>query len=249
MLEPMTLNEFWEKTFGEDLHIWRWLMAEEQQLAFNLPFEDSGLTINPIDLDLTIITQFGSRLVDPLIAHMSRTAPQLCTWVYTHLLDRLKRYCDDFSAEYNPAENYISHETDDYKETPTGTDTTTDTYTNYKETQKYGHTVETNTGDNVFAYDTTGDTGLNYSKSGGSTTFKQGAGQDGDERSITGSKATTWSHGAKTDSLRTIDRHGNIGVKTAGEMLEGDLRFYELHNIIELIARDTAEILTIPAYL
>lgn len=246
MTEEKTLNEFWEEKFGEDLHIWRYLCAEEQQLV--LPWEAAGLTVNPIDLDLTCITQYGRRLVDPIIAKMTLTAPQICMWVWNHLKDRLYRYCADFSAEYNPAENYISHETDDFKETPGGTDTTTDSYTNYKEVQKYGHKVESSAGSNVFAYDTTGDTGLNLDKTGASTTFTQGEGQTGDERSISGSKQTTWQHGAKTDSLRTIDKHGNIGVKTAGEMLSGDLAYYSTNDLIAMIARDTCELLTIPAY-
>lgn len=245
-IAPKTLNEFWEDRFGEDLHIWRYLCAEEQQLV--LPWEEAGLTVNPIDLDLSTVVMYGSRLVDPLIEKMTLTAPQLCMWIWNHLKDRLYRYCADFSAEYNPAENYISHEEDELKETPSGTDTTTHSYTNYKETQKYGHQVTTSSDSALFGFDTTSDDGVKSDRSGASTTFDQAEGQTGDERSITGTMTDSWQHGAKTDTKRTIDRHGNIGVKTAGEMLEGDLRFYELHNLIELIARDTAELLTIPAY-
>lgn len=244
--EQKTLNEFWEDRFGEDLHIWRYLCAEEQQLV--LPWESVGLTVNPIDLDLSTVVMYGSRIVDPIIEKMTLTAPQLCMWIWNHLKDRLYRYCADFSAEYNPAENYISHETDDYKETPGGSDTTTDSYTDYKEVQKYGHTVTTSSDSALFGFDTTSADGVKSDKTGSSTSFEQGADQTGDERSISGTKSTTWQHGAKTDSLRTIDRHGNIGVKTAGEMLSGDLAYYSTHDLVQLIARDTAELLTIPAY-
>lgn len=245
MCEEKTLSQYWQDTFGTSFDLWGYIM-DDHDPPFVLPFEEAGLTVNPVDLDITTTAFFGKRIFDQSLSGLDHG--RLCVWVYNHLKDRLYRYAADFSAEYNPAENYISHEEDELKETPSGTDTTTHSYTNYKETQKYGHQVTTSSDSALFGFDTTSDDGVKSDRSGASTTFDQAEGQTGDERSITGTMTDSWQHGAKTDTKRTIDRHGNIGVKTAGEMLEGDLRFYELHNLIELIARDTAELLTIPAY-
>ena len=74
------------------------------------------------------------------------------------------------------------------------------------------------------------------------------AGDTGDTLEITGTKQNSLLHGKVDTFERDLTRSGNIGVKTATDMIISDVDFWSAHNFFEQICADIASILTIPVY-
>ena len=155
------------------------------------------------------------------------------------------RLTADFTAEYNPIENYDMTETETHIERNSGTDTTTNSYNDYHENQKYGHTISDTGSASAYPYDST--TPHPTSDTENTTTYGA-AGDTGDDFTVTGEKSVELAHGKVESQSRTLTRHGDIGVKTATEMLESDVTFWDNHNFFETIAADIASLLTVPIY-
>lgn len=215
----------------------------------NTPFNE--VTYDKIDK--LFFTLYGDRPISRYVAEYLKLYPDFETstqqiisdYVLDMFRDKWARLVADYTAEYNPVENYSMVETEVGNESTTGTDTVTDSYTNYKETQKYGHTVTTDTSADVYGYNSSDAV---PSDTGNSTTTFGDAGDAGDELSITGTKANTTVYAHGVSKGRELHRSGNIGVKTATEMLESDVSFWNSHNFWNLIVADMASILTIPIY-
>lgn len=219
------------------------------------PWHETALDNITYDkIDKLFFTLYGDRPISRYVAEYLKMGGGELPGEYERIIsdyvldmfrDKWARLVTDYTAEYNPVENYSMVETEAGNESTTGTDTITDSYTNYKETQKYGHTVTTDTTADVYGYNSGSAV---PSDEGNSTTTFGAAGDAGDELSITGTKSntTTYAHGVSKG--RELHRSGNIGVKTATEMLESDVSFWSSHNFWDLIVADMASILTIPIY-
>jgi hypothetical protein len=194
------------------------------------------------DLDRLFFATYGQRPISPYLescVDASGIIPVndragIARFVQSILQQIILRYCAAYAAEYNPAENY------NMRETHTGTDSTDRTFDGYKETQTYGHTVESDNTNDVYAYDSGNAVPSDKGKT--TTKYKQDAGENGDIREFDGTQtdATTY------DS--TLTRSGNIGVQTAAQMLEMDFSLWEKNNIWIKICAAAADILTVPIY-
>lgn len=238
MTEQKTMNEFFEAG-GYEL-----MRSIEDDENYPLPFD--GLSVTYEDIDFTLFSEFGERIVAPFVSRFTHEQ-QCAQYVYRRLIDRWKRYAAAWLTEYNPGDNYAMTENESITESPSGKDTTTETYTDYKEVQKYGHSSQTTTNADIYGADSTDAVPADETTS--TTSFYQDEGQAGDERTISGEHKTEWEHKAKTDKTRGLTRTGNIGVKTTTEMLAEDESLWQRTDILQTLAHDIAEILTIPAYL
>ena len=151
----------------------------------------------------------------------------------------------DFTAEYNPIENYNLVESETESTELGGTDTSTEGFTDYKETQKMGHTVSTENAGNLYGFNSSTPVG---SDTGDSTTTFGALTDTGDTKEIEGTRDYQTDYGKTEDKTRSLNRHGNIGTLTNVKMLTEDTYFWTVNNFYEKIAADMASILTIPIY-
>lgn len=204
-------------------------------------------------LDNLILSEFGDRPISPFLSRyvdddgeISGTAAQyVARYVLFMFRPQWTRLTADYTAEYNPIENYDMTETENTILQASGTDTNTESYTNYKETQKYGHTVSTDSDAGIYGFDS--NAAVPADESSSTTTFGA-AGDAGDTREIAGSKQNSLQHGKKDKTDRNLRRHGNIGVQTPTDMITRDSEFWSTHNFYSQIASDIASVLTIPIY-
>lgn len=222
--------------------------------------EDPELSAVSYDkIDKLIMTNYGDRPISRYLAEYVKLSggeldPRYEVIIAQYVLDMCRlswaRLAADFSAQYNPIENYLMTETEGVSDTESGTDTTTRTYTNYKETEKLGHTISSTVDNNLYGFDTDSETtpdGVEADRDKTSTTY--GAETDtGDTREIEGSHADATKYGHKTQRNRNFTRRGNIGTLTNTDMLGSDSAFWSAENFFEHIAADIAAILTIPIY-
>lgn len=210
-------------------------------------------------IDNIIFSEYGNRPISPFVErHLndagmidSTAALYISRYVLEILYKQIDRYCAAYAAEYNPAENYSLRESGLDTHRNSGTDTTTTTYTNYKETAKFGHTVETESTDNTYGIDndnTLNPDGVKADKGTTTTHYKQDTGETGDTREIEGAHSDATQHGHIETIEHSFTRSGNIGVQTAPEMLEKDFALWGANNLWYKIAADVAEVLTIPIY-
>ena len=198
-------------------------------------------------IDKLIFTNYGDRPISRYLAEYVKLGGgqlniQLENIISAYVLDmnRLSwaRLAADFSAQYNPIENYRLHE-----ETG-GSDDTAREYDDYKETVKMGHTIESTDAGNVYGLDNndvTDPDGAKSSKDTTSTTYGK-EGDAGDTREFEGTYTDTTTYG------RTLDRYGNIGTLTNSRMIAEDSAFWSAESFWEHIAADIAALLTIPIY-
>ncbi len=214
------------------------------------PWENTPLNDVTYDkIDKLILTEYGDRPVGKFLQQYieddGTISPTSAQYIARYLLDifraQWERLTADYTAEYNPVQNYDMTETETGNDTNSGTDTSTDSFNNYKEVQKYGHTVVSANQAYPYDSDTPHDTDTN-------TTTMGAEGDSGDEFSKSGAMITEFEHGRQTDYSRTLTRAGNIGVQTATDMLRSDTEFWENHNFFETIAADIGSFLTIPIY-
>lgn len=218
------------------------------------PWSDTDLNEVSYDkIDKLLAMDYGDRPISKYVAYylgdddtLSVSDQQvIAEYVRQIFFEQWKRLTADFTAEYNPVENYSMSEHEESSNTASGTDTARDSYTDYKETQKQGHTVTSQTDTQVYGFNSR--TASDADAATNTTTF--GAEDDtGDTLEITGTKQNTLTHGKIDTYERDLSRSGNIGVKTATEMLESDVSFWTRNNFFEKICADIASILTIPIY-
>lgn len=231
-----------------------WGLQSEYPLPW-VSYEDIP-AISTEYLDELIFSQYGQRPPSPFVLrHLPEsgkiddaTALYISRYVFALLWKQIDRYCAAYAAQYNPAENYSLTESGTDTHTNSGTDTDTDSYTNYKETQTFGHTVRTESRDNVYGVDTNANDGVPADYGETSTHYEQGTGEPGDEKTITGTHSTSTQYGKTETIVHQFTRAGNIGVQTAPEMLEKDFALWGANNLWFKIAADVAEILTVPIY-
>lgn len=218
------------------------------------PWADTDLNNVGYDkIDAMLATYYGDRPVSKYVANylgdggtLSIPSQQIIAeYVRQIFYDQWKRLTDDFTAEYNPVENYSMSEHEESSNTASGTDTARDSYTDYKETQKQGHTVTSQTDTQIYGFNS--QTASDADAATNTTTF--GAADDtGDTLEITGTKQNTLTHGKVDTFERDFSRSGNIGVMTATQMLDSDITFWTSNNFFQKICADIASILTIPIY-
>lgn len=211
-------------------------------------------------IDRMIMTNYGDRPISRYLYEYLKMSggaqldPVHARTISEYVLDLCRlswaRLTADFSAVYNPAENYSMHETENIKDTESGSDDTERTYTNYKETEKFGHTVEVDDGSNVYGFDnndTTNPDGVKSDKDKTTTTYGKNT-DTGDTRQIEGSHKDKTTYGHSTTTTRGLTRSGNIGTLTSTQMIRDDSAYWSAENFFEHIAADIAAILTIPIY-
>jgi hypothetical protein len=209
-------------------------------------------------VDNLIFSDYGQRGISPFVRNRlnsenqidSTNALYLSRFVLATCYEQWQRYCAAYVAKYNPAENYSMTETGLDTERNSGTDSDTQSYTDYKETNKYGHAVKSSGESGLYGFDS--DSAVNADTSVNVTTYEQtdkdGNTLPGDTREISGSRTDSTTHGHVKTLEHSFTRAGNIGVKTAAEMLRDDIDLWVKTNLWAMVARDTAQLLTIPIY-
>lgn len=219
------------------------------------PWHETALDRFSYDkIDKLFFTLYGDRPISRYVAEYLKMGGGELPGEYERIIsdyvldmfrDQWARLTVDFTSEYNPVQNYDMTETETKARQSSGTDTSTDSYTNYKETQKFGHTVTADTTANLYGYNSNDAV---PSDTGNSTTHFGSAGDTGDTLEITGTKSNGMTYGSRNDETRTLTRAGNIGVQTATDMLKSDVGFWTDNNFWYKIVADMATILTIPIY-
>lgn len=219
------------------------------------PWSDTALEISPDKIDKLFFTRYGDRPISKYVAeYLKLSGGESLTdeaemIISDYVLDMFRaqwsRLTADFTAEYNPIENYnlVESETEDIE--TGGTDTSTEGFTNYKETQKMGHTVSTENAGNLYGFNSNSPVG---SDTGDSTTTFGALTDSGDTKEIEGTRDYQTDYGKTEGKTRALNRHGNIGTLTNVKMLTEDTEFWTANNFYEKIAADMASILTIPIY-
>ena len=233
--------------WGSDGYIPPWSNVPELNISYDkidkLLFTNYG--DRPISryLEEYLKLSGGDHLVDPYLKIISNYVLDMCRLSWARLTA-------DFTAEYNPAENYAMCETETETDTESGTDSTERTYTNYKETSKLGHTVEADDKSNIFGFDNNDTLNPDGVKDGATknTTIYGKAADSGDTREIEGSHKDETTYGHKNVNFRTLTRSGNIGTLTSTAMIRDDSEYWSAENFFDRIAADIAAILTIPIY-
>ena len=211
-------------------------------------------------IDKLIFTNYGDRPISRYLREYvklsgdGQLSPTNAQIVANYVLDMCRlswaRLTADFATEYNPAENYSMTENETQNDTESGSDDTERTYNNYKETEKLGHTVETDDGSNIYGFDnndTTSPDGAKSEKDKTTTTYGKPA-DSGDTREIEGSHKDKTTYGHKTTTARGLTRTGNIGTLTSTAMIRDDTAYKSAENFFDSVAADIAAILTIPIY-
>lgn len=218
------------------------------------PWSDTSLNEVSYDkIDKLLFTNYGDRPVNRYVLYylgdddvLSGTAAKIIsTYVLDMCRDQWARLTAAYTAEYDPIENYSLAEHEDGTNTASGTDTSTDSYDDYTETQKQGHTVTTQTDTGLYGANSA--TAVDADTGTTETTFGA-AGDTGDKLTITGTKSNDFTHGKVDTFERDFTRHGNIGVLTATQMITADAEFWSSHNFFDQICADIAALLTIPIY-
>lgn len=221
------------------------------------PWHETALDNFTYDkIDKLFFTLYGDRPISRYVAEYLKMGGGELPGEYERIIsdyvldmfrDQWARLTVDFTSEYNPVQNYDMTETETNAQQASGTDTTTNSYANYKETQKFGHTVSSDTSSNIFGFNTSAASGVGDS-TGANTTVFGASGDSGDTLEITGTKSSGVTYGSRNDGTRTLTRAGNIGVQTATDMLKSDVGFWTDNNFWYKIVADMASILTIPIY-
>lgn len=218
------------------------------------PWNDTALAVFSYDkIDKLLLTTYGNRPISPFLSQyvdddgtISSSAAQ---YIARYLLDMFRpqwaRLTADFTAQYNPIENYDLTETENIVVQASGTDTGTESYTNYKETQKYGHTVTTDANAGVYGFNSGSAVPADESTT---TTAYGDSGDTGDTREVEGTRGNSMQYGKKDETDRDFRRHGNIGVQTPTDMIIRDTEFWSSNNFYSQVAADIASVLTIPIY-
>lgn len=164
--------------------------------------------------------------------------------------DTLIREWNNYKAEYDPIENYSMTEHEETEDAATGTDTSTDSFTNYKETVKLGHTITNDSDSDIYGLDS-GSGGADADKSHSTTVFGDNTDR-GDTKEIEGSKINEFEHG-KTDNIeRDLTRHGHLPVGNAAvttqKLLVEDIELWQWNFYINYLFPKVDKVLALPIY-
>lgn len=173
---------------------------------------------------------------------------------FTRRKDNFAKLWQGFTADYNPIENYDRHE--DSTETPdithtvanNGKDITTSNGTN-TETPNITHTISNSGSDNstntaeVQGFNGTDYTPNSKTSSEGSSSTSGTDTESGTRTTETDDNTTTTKEASgttKESGTRTYTSriHGNIGVTTSAQMLQGELALRQSLDIYALIAEE-----------
>lgn len=207
-------------------------------------------------IDKLLFTNYGDRPISRYLAEYVKMGggelkPEAETIISAYVLDMCRlswaRLAADFGAVYNPIENYAMTENEGVTDAESGSDDTTRSYTDYKETVKLGHTVETTNADNTYGFDTAAADGVKADKAVNTEVFGKPA-DSGDTREYEGTYMDKTKYGHKNTRTRNFSRRGNIGTLTNTDMITSDAAFWSAENFFEHIAADIAAILTLPIY-
>lgn len=213
------------------------------------PWNGTALEVSTTYIDQLLFTNFGERPINAYLQHYiddtghisAANAQKVARFVMAMCRNQWERLTADYTAEYNPIENYNMHEEENTTDEASGTDTETQSYDQYKETQTYDHTI---TSENV-AYPADSTTPHHTDTN---TTTTGAADDTGDQFTKTGEQIREFEHGKTNEIDRTLDRAGNIGVQTATDMLRSDEEFWSTHNFYMRVCADIAALLTVPIY-
>lgn len=219
------------------------------------PWHNTALdTLKYSDIDKLFFSRYGERPISRYVAEYLKMGNgelpiNYQTIIADYVLDMFSpqwaRLVADYTAVYDPIENYSMAESETTNTETGGEDSSTDGFTNYRETQKYGHTVTSNSESGIFGFNSNFALGDN---TGDNTTTFGSVDDSGDTKEITGTRDYTTEYGKTEDITRRLTRHGNIGTLTASKMIQDDSAFWNDNNFFEKVVADIASILTIPFY-
>lgn len=214
----------------------------------SIPWNASNETL---DSDY-IINHSSTKCISPLVKfYLAKDATETLTAARLLDLARIcwnrygvqwaKRYAT-LSLEYDPIENYSMTETETESGTNTGTVTESGTNSGTKTRTSESETTGEALG-SVFAFDQP-DPAID-TPSEKQTSENTTSGTESDTES--GSRSETRTDNLAHSITRQHTRSGNIGVTTAQQMIESELKLWE-YDFFETVYSDLDEILTIPIY-
>lgn len=197
------------------------------------------------DLDLTFILKYGERLQGSILRHFdapdasgeyhglsSANVQRVAALIYAHFSGQFEHLYADYSATYDPIENYNSTESESDTRSITKADQIARTHTE-SDTDTTARMI---TGENtagVYGFNST-DASVpsnDVSSSGTESVTATHSATDTDSDSINGT------HAEMGSVSRT--RRGNIGVTTSAQMLTGDTEFWQwnfMTDVMNMIA-------------
>ena len=195
----------------------------------------------------------GDKIISPLLERVDvtyRSRPIIAMSFWNIYGDTLIREWNNYVTEYDPIENYNMTEHEESENAATGTDTSTDSFDNYKETVKLGHTITNDSDSDIYGLDS-GSGGADSDKSHSTTVFGTGT-DSGDTKEIEGSKVNEFEHG-KTDNLeRDLTRHGHLPVGNAAvttqKLLAEDIELWQWNFYINYLFPKVDKVLALPIY-
>lgn len=182
-----------------------------------------------------IIRQSGDLF--PLYQVPEQVKKSITQW-FTRRLPNFEKLWTGFTAEYNPIENYDRHEesteTPDITRVNTVDGNKTETPNITRSVQNSGEDKSTNTAD-VAGFDSVGYAPNSKTISDG-TSSTSGSETESGNRTYTDDTTTT---DKETGTRKTESRiHGNIGVTTSAQMLEGELALRASLDLYVVIATE-----------
>ncbi len=250
--QRMTLIQAYEKTptnSGIIYALFSFLVSSQLEVEW-LPNEDVARAVD----NYYYYFWSGDKLISPAIEKLM--VIEGFDWKRQVMLDfwqvhkgQLAKLWDDFSAEYEAANNYNVTEIVEYDHTgdSTVTDSGTDTRTRSGVIQNYGKTTTTNyanTYDNQEA-----ETGHNVSESklgDDPATTRYGDGTDGLADSTLYGKTRTGDESGHDDLTTT--KTGNLGITPIAQLLQMDIELWMMNFYKNVLFKFLDSALTLPIY-
>ena len=200
------------------------------------------------DLDLTFILKYGEKIQGAILRYFDADetgipdadVAKLANLIYSHFQSQFEHLYNDYTAEYDPIENYNSTESviEDIS-TKTGNTRVQDTDTS--NSQIIDRETSAESSGDIYGFNSSTAVPANTSASSGT-----------EDATITdtGSNDTTVTDtGTHTeDNSITRTRRGNIGVTTSAQMIQGDVDVWKW-NYIEGVMLEIANFIGLKIYL
>lgn len=250
--QRMTLIQAYEKTptnSGIIYALFSFLVSSQLEVEW-LPNEDVARAVD----NYYYYFWSGDKLISPAVEKLM--AIEGFDWKRQIMLDfwqvhkgQLAKLWDDFSAEYEAANNYNVTEIVEYDHTgdSTVTDSGTDTRTRSGVIQNYGKTTTTNYANTYDSQEA--ETGHNVSESklgDDPATTRYGDGTDGLADSTLYGKTRTGDESGHDDLTTT--KTGNLGITPIAQLLQMDVELWMMNFYKNVLFKFLDSALTLPIY-
>lgn len=212
-----------------------------QSDAHKLPWDTTATPAQELGMYYHL-TRSGDRPVTPimrLVHDGSITRGDLAKMILVQYADKWARLYNTFAVEYDPIANVDA--TESFTETHTTQDDTTDNTDHVNGLQVTTNAGTTQTAKNdVYGFNSA--TAVPSDEQGGTTTTEgteAHSGTDKDNRTVSATGSHTITHETK--------RHGNIGVTTTAQLIEGDRRLW-IDTFFSYVYSDLDKVMVLSVY-